>query len=198
MLVVLCLIGSICKKLSKVVNICLPICEAVYSRSEMEALLRVKLGFPSVSAHTANVWLIYFCVLSCKGVPQSLIGCEAAWLPRALSGHGNRKQKWGGQKLKGLKQEAKYKRDERERKRDAGIWLGITHHRGEIKRQSFQTASSKHWPPPSIIIFFKCVLYPSTVVRKDFYLVQIMKNKRSAPRIRHPISRVSDELWARM
>lgn len=28
-LVVRCIIGSICKKLSKVVNICLPICEGV-------------------------------------------------------------------------------------------------------------------------------------------------------------------------
>lgn len=53
----------------------------------MEVLLRVELGFPAVAHFTVQI--LYFCVLSHKGVPQSLIvpGCEAGRLPRALSGH---------------------------------------------------------------------------------------------------------------
>lgn len=111
------------------------------------------------------------CEVSRKGVPQSLIvpDCEAVWLLHALSGRWCKEtesRNQGGQKLKGLKQETEYKRDKKER--EAGIWLGISHHGGEIKLQSFPAASSKNWPLVFRHHFFQMCALPLNSWQEGF------------------------------
>lgn len=119
----------------------------------MEVLLGVELGFPSVAQFTTQMCETFVSVLSCKGVPQSLIvqGCETTWLPRALSGHWCKERESRNRVGKNSKVWNKRPsiKETRKRVKLGSGWASVPTEE-EIKGRSFPTASSKLWPPPPL------------------------------------------------